>query len=135
MTVQDPKKELEEIYDRIFAGDFFLKSREKYRTLRMTEADCTMPAGLCTYDAALKKYGTSKIDVLRRSDAGSLLVIETGAGLGGHNPALVEIAFNEDSIAVRAWAKEGLIPQRTVHGALKHVKYMLTEAGKKKKNR
>ena len=35
------------------------------------------------------------------------------------NPAVVELEFDADSVTLTAWAKEGLIPQRTAQGAIK----------------
>ena len=49
----------------------------------------------------------------------SRLLLSTGSGLGRQNPAVVELEFDADSVTLTAWAKEGLIPQRTAQGAIK----------------
>ena len=49
----------------------------------------------------------------------SHLLLSTGSGLGRQNPAVVELEFDADSVTLTAWAKEGLIPQRTAQGAIK----------------
>ena len=35
------------------------------------------------------------------------------------NPAILEMLFTEESLTLTAWAKEGLIPQRTAQGAVR----------------
>jgi hypothetical protein len=41
-----------------------------------------------------------------------------GSGFKSMNPALLEVTFTESSLTVTAWAKEGLIPQRTAQKAI-----------------
>ena len=54
--------------------------------------------------------------VLKERDHMVLLV---GSGFQNRNPAAVELCFREDALEISAWAKEGLINQRTAEKAVK----------------
>ena len=54
--------------------------------------------------------------VLKERDHMVLLV---GSGFQNRNPAAVELCVREDALEISAWAKEGLINQRTAEKAVK----------------
>ena len=90
---------------------------KKYARLRVSRADKQVPCGGNLYSQArqiLAEKGTVLEDEPERR-----LLLATGGGVKQQNPAILEMLFTEESLTLTAWAKEGLIPQRTAQGAVR----------------
>lgn len=117
MTEEKVKLLLEQAYNTIFSNDFFVQSRVQYETLRLTLVDDKISADTKYYPVILKAVQSIKKTGIIESCTDQSIVAASGAGWTGSNPAIVELIFNEGTILIKGWAKEGKINQSTA----KHV--------------
>ena len=87
---------------------------KKYARLRVSRADKQVPCGGNLYSQA-RQLLTEKGTVLEDEPERRLL-LATG---GGVKQQIRISIFTEESLTLTAWAKEGLIPQRTAQGAVR----------------
>ena len=118
------KKLLEDTFDQLFPGEMLAKGRENYAKMRIHRAERKTACGENLYQRA-RGILTEK-DTVLEDEPGRRLLVMTGSGMDRRNPTLVEMEFEEDSLSLTAWAKEGFIPQRSAPGA---VKFMLAALG------
>lgn len=90
---------------------------KSYCKCRMSGKSVSVKAKKTLCETAWEKLrGLCTECVLKERDHMVLLV---GSGFQNRNPAAVELCFREDALEISAWAKEGLINQRTAEKAVK----------------
>ena len=119
MMETEAKQLLEETFNRIQPGESYRKARKSYEKLKIyTDTRCvTTERNL--YPMAweqMKQSGGLTAALISNEKNRMVLVVASGAKQ--RNPAVVELLFTENSLTVTAWAKEGLIKQRTAQGAV-----------------
>ena len=111
------KQLLEETFARMNPGEAMEPGRKKYAELRVRRAERRVSCTGNLYQKA--REALTEQETVLEEEPDSRLLLSTGSGLGRQNPAVVELEFDADSVTLTAWAKEGLIPQRTAQGAIK----------------
>ena len=107
------KQLLEETFARMNPGEAMEPGRKKYAELRVRRAERRVSCTGNLYQKA--REALTEQETVLEEEPDSRLLLSTGSGLGRQNPAVVELEFDADSVTLTAWAKEGLIPQRTAH--------------------
>ena len=69
------------------------------------------------YTIIRRKNFSGLKNTLKEIDFKTLLLL-TGSGFRGNNPTVVELQFTAERMVLTAWAKEGLIPQRSARRAI-----------------
>lgn len=117
------KRMLEEAFAKMNPGEAMEPGRKKYAELRIHQAERRVS---CTDNLYQKtRAALTEKETVLEEEPDSRLLLATGSGLGRQNPAVVELRFTGDSVTLTAWAKEGLIPQRTAQGAIKELLKLL----------
>lgn len=115
------KQLLDETFENFFKSvapeEAIEVGKKKYAQLRIHRVEKTVRCGKNLYDQA--RESLTEQETVLEEEPDSHLLLSTGSGLGRQNPAVVELEFDADSVTLTAWAKEGLIPQRTAQGAIK----------------
>ena len=110
------------IFEQMNPGKEMKAGREKYAKLKVQGAERRLP---CAGDLSKKtRQVLDKRASFLEEEPGRMLLL-MGGGFGQRNLTLVELLFEEKALTLRAWAKEGLIPQRTAQGVVKEVQEAL----------
>ena len=111
------KELLEAKANEVYAGEMGKKARESYARLKVRSYAKSAAAKAEQFEAA-RAYLLGRGDLLE-SGVGTYLLAMTGSGVKNMNPTVVELAFGGGTLQVTAWAKEGLIPQKSAEKAVK----------------
>ena len=124
MLIVEAKGILEHCFNEMLPGDLLAKARKKYAQLPVRTAQDEMPANGMTLDAVKARIGELGPAVEDTDSAFALLV---PAGHKDRNHAIIEVSIHEDRLIVAAWAKEGLIPQKTTQKAIEKIFALLRQ--------
>jgi len=116
MELSEVKNLLEDWFNSIYTGDVCKKARASYAKLKLCSDSRTVPTSGNYYEKAriaLKDRGD-----FVKVELGKRLVLAMGSGMKNRNPTIVELCFEERQLQISAWAKEGLIPQKSAPRAV-----------------
>ena len=116
MQELEAKEFLEEAFRQAANAPGMETARQKYGKLKMRSASRTAASNGNLYQKA-RTVMTGKAGVIA-AETDSRLVLLTGSGFGQRNPAMVELEFSDTEVTATAWAKEGLIPQKSAPSAV-----------------
>ena len=117
MLLEEQAKELLEAKaNEIYIGDAGKGARTSYARLKMRSFSATVAAA--EEDCArVAGYLQRRGDLLEETE--QRLLIMTGSGMKNMNPTVVELMLEGGMLQITAWAKEGMIPQRSAEKAVK----------------
>ena len=107
---------LEEKANEVYAGEMGRRVRESYAKLKIRTAGGSAAVKAGAYEHA-REYWLGRGELLEAKPEQYLLVM-TGSGIKNQNPTVVELTFQSGMLQVTAWAKEGLIPQKSAAKAV-----------------
>ena len=116
MEQEKVKVLLEDWFGNLYPGDLGKGARKTYAKLKVRTEQRSMPTAGNYYNRArmvLKQQGN-----ILEAEQDRRLLVAMGSGRNNGNPTLVEIFFEENSLQISAWAKEGWIPQKSVSLAI-----------------
>ena len=117
MLLETQAKELLEAKaNEIYTGDAGRGARASYAHLKVRSAVADRAVAPEDWERTTG-YLRSRGEVLAETEQ-SLLVM-TGSGMKYMNPTVVELVMTDGSIRITAWAKEGIIPQRSAEKAVR----------------
>ena len=99
------------------------QGRKKYAQLRLQREEQEVACGENLYGRARSAL-QEKASLLEEEPETRLLLL-TGSGFRGNNPTVVELQFTAERMVLTAWAKEGLIPQRSARRAIQAIRAAL----------
>ena len=111
MEQERVKVVLEDWFGNLYPGDMGKGARKTYAKLKLRTEQRNMPTAGNYYKRArmvLKDKGN-----ILEAEQDSRLLLAMGSGRNNGNPTLVEIHFEDHQLQISAWAKEGLIPQKS----------------------
>ena len=111
MEEKKVKDLLETWFNSIYHDDYGKKARTTYAKLKICGDSRTIPTTQNLYERArrtLKARGE-----FREAEQDKRLVLAMGSGRNMKNPTIVELLFEKEQLKISAWAKEGLIPQKS----------------------
>ena len=123
MQDQEAREILEDVFLKAAMQVGTPLSARRYEKLKLDSQRQTVPAGENLYQKA--RDGANPGNIIT-DEPGGRLVLLTLSGFGRRNPAVVELVFTDADVTVTAWAKEGLIRQKS---AQKAVEAALQELG------
>ena len=124
MQEQEVKELLEDAFNQMTPGAEMQKAQQKYAKLKILSARRQVNCEGNLYQKARVIMKERAAFIAAEPD--QRLVLLTGSGFNQRNPAVVELTFTDHTVTAEAWAKEGLIPQKSAAGA---VDAMLTALG------
>ena len=110
------KELLEAKANEVYAGEVGQRARESYARLKVRSAARSVTAKSGTYEHT-REYWMGRGELLEAKPEQYLLVM-TGSGIKNQNPTVVELVFQGETLQLTAWAKEGLIPQKSASKAI-----------------
>ena len=114
---------LEETFARLMPGEPMAQGRKKYAQLRLQREEQEVACGENLYGRARSAL-QEKASLLEEEPETRLLLL-TGSGVRGNSPTVVELQFTAERMVLTAWAKEGLIPQRSARRAIQAIRAAL----------
>ncbi len=113
-------------------------SAKSYRKSKLTKEQLCVKTEKNLYSGAWEKFahrekGRGLPCMLAEEEENRLLLVG-GSGYLHMNPAVVELLFSDTEVTMTAWAKEGLISQKTAKKALSACAEILQEETDKDKN-
>ena len=128
-------KEIEELLEEAFCAEYEILQENfpiyrgglktsvwGYRRAKMTTERICAETGYNLYPTAWEHIayyeGKDGFPCALVIDEENRMVLVGGSGMAKLNPAVVEILFKDDCVEMTAWAKEGLIKQKTAQKAL-----------------
>ena len=91
-------------------------SVKSYQRNKLTEKFVRVQTGEDLYPTAWERMQSLRAACIL--DENDHLILAVGSGIGGMNPAVVELCFHNDRLEIGAWAKEGFIKQHTAEKAI-----------------
>ena len=116
MLEQEAREFLEDAFNQMAAGPSMAAARQKYARLKVRSARREAACGTNLYQKARTVMAGKAAFLAAEPDR--RLVLLTGSGFNLRNPAVVELTFTDSAVTAQAWAKEGLIPQKSAAGAV-----------------
>ena len=118
MTKQEANQMLEEAFAKAFEEnpEAAAKVIANYNKLKITEyQECGKTTGNLRAVAMERLHA---LPVMSAEQNGEVITMMVGSGFGDRNPTVLEVVIRGGDVAVSAWAKEGLIPQKSARKAV-----------------
>ena len=117
MLLEEQAKELLETKaNEIYIGDAGKGARTSYARLKVRSASASAAATEKDCER-VARYLQRRGELLEETE--QRLLIMTGSGMKNMNPTVVELTLEGGTLQITAWAKEGMIPQRSAEKAVK----------------
>ena len=116
MQELEAKKLLEQAFEEAVKDPRMESVRQKYARLKVHHASRRVDTAGNQYYAARQKLEDRCVMLTEEQER--RLVIMTASGFGQRNLTVVELEFAQNAVTVSAWAKEGLISQRSAPKAI-----------------
>ena len=118
MTKQEANQMLEEAFAKAFEEnpEAAAKVIANYNKLKITEyQECGKTTGNLRAVAMERLHA---LPVMMAEQKGEVITMMVGSGFGDRNPTVLEVVIVGADVTVTAWAKEGLIPQKSARKAV-----------------
>ena len=118
MTKQEAKRMLEEAFAKPFeeTPEAAAKIINNYNKLKVTEyQECGKTTGNLRAVAMERLH---ELPVMMAEQKGEVITMMVGSGFGDRNPTVLEVVIQGSDVCVTAWAKEGIIPQKSARKAV-----------------
>ena len=118
MTKQEANQMLEEAFAKAFEEnpEAAAKVIANYNKLKITEyQECGKTTGNLRAVAMERLHA---LPVMMAEQKGEVITMMVGSGFGDRNPTVLEVVISGGDVSVSAWAKEGLIPQKSARKAV-----------------
>jgi len=112
---EQAKQLLEAKANEIYVGDAGKGARASYARLKVRSASASAAASEKDCER-MARYLQSRGKLLEETE--QRLLVMTGSGMKHMNPTVVELMLTDGTLQITAWAKEGMIPQRSAEKAV-----------------
>ncbi|MDD3347464.1 hypothetical protein [Oscillibacter sp.] len=121
MDAAEAAEVLNQCFDGIFSTSTYALARRGYRRMKAQVVSRSFPVK----DGSPEKFLAAALEALNHlpvllleEPAPACIRVVMGSGAANLNPAVMEIVMTDGMCCVTAWAKEGLIHQKTAEKAI-----------------
>ena len=118
MTGEEARQILESTFAKAFEEnpEAGAKAINSYNKLKVSEyQECGKTSGNLRAVAMERLH---ELPVMSAEQNGEVITMMVGSGFGDRNPTMLEVVIRGSDVTVTAWAKEGIIPQKSAKKAV-----------------